>query len=628
MNCQEFTELLDDGDIRNLSPAKRRGLDAHLATCAACAAEWRVQEKIALTPAMWVPAGFVAHCRHLVATGVAVWFTPRRVILYSTVLALAAAATLLSWRQGTHAEPATVMAVPASLPSAMQPAAEVAAPSVPQSSGPQAGKPPAGLFTVYVPPLQVEGDEDAEGIALAKTFRDRVLTLLLAVPDLKLVDGPADAGAVAADAFELRMRYSGTESPRPYQRGVDLEVGKSAEFAANAAAIAAEATMSPAERERSRGNRVVAGMQKQGAVLGVQTGSSGLLLVLGRIPTTAIFYNREAPPGFLENAAQQLVRNLRITLFPLDGSLEREALALLGNGSQSQAVRMRALNELLTYAARSGGVSHASPAMVRAGGEFALTVDASEAMGRVVVWNGLALTGSPELVPYLIRGLTEVAHAQTRVALVEILSENYGNDPRAQAALVAAAQSNDQETVRMAAMRASDPTRWQGSLVARLGNTTLSDAQRLQPIALMAPGDLGQLSASPKSKLVLDESQLRELGSLLVRIAPDKDAGDIGRRALFAAGAMESPDALDMLVEVADFLRAATAPSDEQRESIMRMRRTAHSLIAFRYAGYPKARAFIEKLADSTDAQESRDAQMQLRYMDTIGKTRSQQPAR
>ena len=112
MNCQELISLLDDGDIRSVPPAKRRELHAHLSQCADCAAEWRVQERIVMTPAMGVPTGFVAQCRQLVAAGAARLLVRRRAMLYSSLLVMAAAAALLTWRHGTPVANPPVAAAP------------------------------------------------------------------------------------------------------------------------------------------------------------------------------------------------------------------------------------------------------------------------------------------------------------------------------------------------------------------------------------------------------------------------------------------------------------------------------------------------------------------------------------
>src|SRR5690606_8953123 len=136
----------------------------------------------------------------------------------------------------------------------------------------------------------------------------------------------------------------------------------------------------------------------------MRNGNTGLQLMLGMgAPTVAIIYDRVAPDR-LESAAHQLVRNLRVHVFPLDASFEKEQLATLSNPSERQARRMQALGALLLYAERRGGFSHAGPDVIRAGADLAFVWDGATSHTRGVVWDGLALTGSPELVPYLIRG--------------------------------------------------------------------------------------------------------------------------------------------------------------------------------------------------------------------------------
>ncbi len=613
MNCQELISLLDDGDIRSVPPAKRRELHAHLSQCADCAAEWRVQERIVMTPAMGVPTGFVAQCRQLVAAGAARLLVRRRAMLYSSLLVMAAAAALLTWRHGTPvanppvaAAPLPFIEAPEQAPAQIQPLPQAA----PEPTTPQPVANPPGTFTVTVRPLQVESI-DPQGDALAARFRERVMALLQDVPNLVLVDSPPVPGATVAE-YELRMTYASSEAA-PLSRSVRLEVGKSAEFAATQAAIAAEAGMSPEDRERSRLKRQLADIQNQ--VGPMRNGNTGLQLMLGQgAPTGAIIYDGFVPDR-LESAAHQLVRNLRVKVFPLDAAFEAEQLATLRNPSERQAGRLQALGALLLYAERRGGFSHISQDVIRAGAEFAFVWEGTNSYNRGVIWDALALTGSPELVPYLVRGLDEAPQTETRLQLVKILTETYGDDPRVQAALAAAAHGNDQQTVRMAAMRGADDSQWREYVVAALGNPALSITQRLQPIADMAPGEAATLGTSPRTKMVLEEQQLRELGALLIKIAPDRTASEIATKALFAAGAMETPAALDMLIEVADALRAENFARGLEGVSVMGLRHTAHSLIG-RYAGNPKAHAALEGIALNGDGMDRILAESQLRIMD------------
>jgi hypothetical protein len=323
-----------------------------------------------------------------------------------------------------------------------------------------------------------------------------------------------------------------------------------------------------------------------------------------------------SPGDRLENAAQQLVRDLRIKLFPLDEVYEQRMVAALGNPSTQDSVRLRSLGGLLNYAFRRGGFSQMSPAAVRAGGEFALTWQTNVALNRSMVWDGMELTRSPELVPYLIRGLNESPDEQTRLQMVKILARTYADDPRAKAALADAARNNDQQTVRMAALREAGDSEWTEYVGKALMDRTLTDLQRLQPVADMAPGESNTLGTSPKSKLVLDDRQMDEFVTLVIRIAPDLDASDVVRKALFAAGAMDTPAALDMLIEVVNGLNPDDPPKGLPGAAIRSARSTASNLIGLRYAGDPKARALIERLVNSSDPLERTMMQSMISSMD------------
>jgi hypothetical protein len=159
---------------------------------------------------------------------------------------------------------------------------------------------------------------------------------------------------------------------------------------------------------------------------------------------------------------------------------------------------------------------------------------------------------------------------------------------------------------------------------------SLTDLQRLQPVADMAPGESATVGTSPKSKLVLDDDQLDEFTTIIIRIARDSSASAVVQKALFAAGAMETPAALDMLIEVWNTLHTDDVPPGVGRVAIMGTRSTAQNLISFRYRGDPKARAFVEELARSGSPVEKMDAEMLLRTMyrnATADKVRQEQQA-
>jgi hypothetical protein len=361
-------------------------------------------------------------------------------------------------------------------------------------------------------------------------------------------------------------------------------------------------------------------------------GNSNLSQLLGMgAPKSAIIDGALVLGGDgIEKAAQTVVRDLRVNAFPLDESFEQQQLHVLSNAAQPDKARVQALGALLVYAERRGGFPRMSPAAVRAGGEFALTWDTDIVLTRSMVWDGMALTRSPELVPYLIRGMNESPRTETRLHLVKILADIYGEDPRAKAALATAAKNNDQQTVRMAAMRETGGSEWSAYVGKTLMDTTLTDLQRLQPVADMAPDESGTSGTNPKSRLVLDDRQLREFTTLIFRTAPDIEATAVVQKALAAVGAMDTPAALDMLIKVVDGLHEDDVPQGVGRVAIMGARHRATGLIGTRYRGNPRARAVIEEQARSGNPAEKDLAQARLWLMETNATTdqnRQQQQA-
>jgi hypothetical protein len=78
----------------------------------------------------------------------------------------------------------------------------------------------------------------------------------------------------------------------------------------------------------------------------------------------------------------------------------------------------------------------------------------------------------------------------------------------------------------------------------------------------------------------------------------------------------ETHAALELLIGVANALRAENYARGLEGVSVMGIRQTAHSLISMRYEGHPKARAVVEGLARNGDALERLMAESRLRLMD------------
>lgn len=604
MNCQGITDLLDDGDIGRMTAAERNHVEAHLASCPMCAAEWALHQRLVTTSAPPVPAGLEAHCRALLAANAAgnVRRLPSRAILVGTLFVMAAAAAILGmWLGGSSPNMVAVEASP-STPPVTTPVVVAAAPAKDLPAQPTAaGQTPAALapgsFTVRVPPLRIEV-EDAAGVALAQRFRDRVIEKLGRVPDLVVVD------QTAASDYQVRISFASRSTSTTI---AEVDATTSAAFAAADAAMESIARTNPDDQWRRRLEFEKQGVLRSGTAIraaAMQGLPSSIALLLGNgFPRPAILDDKllsQAGGGAdrVELSAEMLVRDLRTKVFPLTPSLERELLATLGDSSQRYAERRRALAGLLSIALRRGGIPAMDAAAVRAGAEFALAESKELGPEQAMLWNALALTRNPELVPYLIRAM-DSAPTAARLHLLKILARDFADDPRARPALEAASQLNSESVVRMAGVRESrDESRWNEYVVASLKDSGLSDMQRLQPIADMVPDSAAFAAGNVRLEYQLDDQTVRELGTLIQSVVqiPDRsrypDAEiNMATNALKVLATMKSPVAADVMVEV---LRA--------REPRVRFLKTpALTLALQQFSGDPKVRGALEEMARSTD---------------------------
>jgi len=197
MNCQKVSEILDDGDSRNLSVVERRALNAHVAGCAECREAFVAHEAMG---AMVLPAmspDLEAQCRRLVVAQSA--GRERRVggrpfLVVGLMLAGVAAAAFLGLNPvggsgGDSELPQVVVTTPDSDENADEPAATSASESgealiEPDESA--AGAPGAAGFTVGVAPLG-QNSTNPEAIRLSETVYRAFLDELRSVPNIELV---------------------------------------------------------------------------------------------------------------------------------------------------------------------------------------------------------------------------------------------------------------------------------------------------------------------------------------------------------------------------------------------------------------------------------------------------------
>lgn len=506
-------------------------------------------------------------------------WTGRGFVIGSVFAVAAAAALLISRREQA---PAPVPTPVASTPAPATPAPPVAPPQVSTAgtATPPAAPPvePAaetrepGTFTVRVPPLKIEGNDQA-GNATAQRFRENVIARLRNVPGLVLLDAEPRGEADVAD-FDVRIRYS-SESNGLYanvESGIPATLDSMARLAAGDMQDRVEYAR---RRQRSMPptRRPLAGFSAPPDV--------GLLSV----PSL------RDPEGF----AAQLVNNLRVAVFPVTPALEQELLGRLGDSGRPAGQRLIALNNLLSVARRRGPLADADAATLHAGADLALT--AADTRTREQAWDALRDMQHPELVPHLARGLETEPETNIRLQIVTILASDFRDDPRARRALDTASIADQQTVVRMAALRElQDDSRWNEYVAATLNNAGLTDLQRLQPIA-----DMAEAAANAGgTTLRLDDGTIRELGTVILRAARDPATGDADVNALKVLATIESAAVRDVLL---DILRPA---DDEPRTglaavSVMGLRGTAINLAATRFPGDAKIRAAMEEIANGAD---------------------------
>jgi hypothetical protein len=465
--------------------------------------------------------------------------------------------------------------------------------------------PPVGAFTVHVRPLTNPENLEA-GVALALKFRDRLMAQLQAVPNLVLVD-PADGNNGAVD-YEVRLRL---ESPpgiaremlgemAPAMHMVLVDAGPPARFAAADARLAAEAQLSPADRQRNQRARQ---LMRANAIV-----RNGLPMSVSLLDTAAMPSPSGGDP--VELRAKEVTRMLRNEAFPVDDAYLQSTLATVGNRAEPFNVRSLALSDLLRIGRRDGYAS-LDAEVIRAGADLAFSEPGN--LLRTVVWENMLATRHPELIPQIARALDIEPDTNLRLRLIKFLASDLAGNPDARGVLEVAARGNGQTVVRMAALReVQGDANWHAYVAASLVDTSLPDRQRLQAIADMADPASTQATA----RLALDDKALRELIALADRGAADPENGMRAFNAILALRFVDSPALAERLIEI---VRAPVNVQTSLTSNNSRGFKTAAIGVASeRFPDDPRFRAVLEELAAASDAQLSAWAKDELELMEAM----------
>ncbi len=618
MNCQDITKILDERDISRLPDVERAVVEAHLSSCPACAAEWRVQQRLATGFAPPAPAGLTDRARALVAAGsgaaVHAQRARSRVILISTIVAVAAAAAWLGWQLRTPATGTAAIEEIAAPPIASGAVEAPPANSV-QFESEEVDQQPlvsneqplqSATFTVRVLPVLIQGDSSA-GNALVQTYRERLIVKLGKVPDLVLLDPvPRDKTDVAD--YDIQIRFKG--DPAATTHGAEVDAGKPAAVA-EMSRLAGGTLQDQFEYTRMRTQALSSRMPSSAARVTLPASVSfPTTVTLNESPTQV------RPPGmpdFVDFSMDRVVQGLRVRVFPPNPSFQRELLAGVADPARTPGQRNILLGDLLSIAESHGGLAAVDAATIRAGAEFGLTI--TDLRTKVTVWESLRRTKHPELVQYLARGLESERETQVRLLMIQILSTDYSDSPQAQAVLQKVSVQEAEPVVRMAALReVQGEARWNEFAAATLRDASLPDLERLQPIADMADAGI----QTKKVNLLLSDQEVRELASVIMRAGHDDTplnnaTRDAAGNSLTVLAAMENPAVRDVLI---DILQLPGNQRGLAGISISTLKNTALQAVVARYPEDPKVRAAIEELASSSDSLASMSARTQLQMMD------------
>jgi hypothetical protein len=299
------------------------------------------------------------------------------------------------------------------------------------------------------------------------------------------------------------------------------------------------------------------------------------------------------------------IERLRLTTFPPDPLLQQELRAKLLNTQLEASQRQQALSALLTSIRAPLNRTAVDPAIIQAGVQLATT--ASDATIRNDVWGMLRTTRNTALVAPLVRALGTETDTMVRQALVTMLGSDFSTNPEARAALESVARNDPQQMMRMAAQRVLlGDGAWNTYVVDTLKNTTLSDTERLEPLAYLTTSGL---LARQQGKPQLDDDAQRTLGTLLVRAS----RGPANATVIGAVGALRhSPAARDVLI---DLLRSV--PGQPQADPTLRILALVN--LTSGYKDDTRAREAVEEVAASDPDPQFRDRVRQtLRTMEEV----------
>jgi hypothetical protein len=549
MNCQDISRVLDSRDVNAFSTGERRACEAHAASCPHCGPEWVVYTHLAAMTAPSMPQEFAARCEALAAAqpGKGGGLSAGRKLLLGVFFLVAGGATA-----------AVMLGIPQRIAEAVAPApaAEDAVSSLAAAAGAAPAEkvsvlPAPGDFTVHLRSLQHESP-DANAQRLVQEYHALLADGLRAVPGLKLLDDQAAAKADAPASFRVTIGNPDATAAQQALSGgqwaatLRVEVLKQGSGASGSAG----AVYVPAEGHT------------RGGVYGPEPFASKTVVapLSGNCPRLILC----SPARIVE----WQIKDLRVQVFPLDGSIQQDLETQLLDSALSIGDHMQALNDLQSVTNKAGTAMDA--AVVR---EVLERIAGLQDEGdRSVYWGFLRGQRHPQMVQPLIEIARRDPADGARLEAVLQLGADFPEDAAVRAALQAIARDDSAMLNRKLAERAllgDGP--WNDYVVATMEDSTQPVQGRLEPLHRMI---IEGMPVTPLAGALFGENK-QVFIDLLVQA--DKR---FATRALGAIGSVKHPEAAGFVLAVFD------AAPDYSRLLLLK-----------EHLNDPRVRARVEKVA-------------------------------
>lgn len=430
-----------------------------------------------------------------------------KILIASSLLALAVAAGMLAWRGSIHeVEPVSVVleAAPAFDEAAMQPPSSTesadeaaqpavitpAVPAVERATAQLAAPPAAHAVTVLVQPLQYETD-DPVARSLLQEYYGHLLRELRAIPGLVLVDPEKTSGE--ATPAEFRITLTGRD-------GRNARIG------------AGRATWQVKLRSEQRKG----GGYAPTTIASIESGGTSDAT---SCPATGGHVEVCLPAG----VAASHVASLRSMVLPRNAALESQLQAQSLDPALSAEARTRALLDVMNRKQKAGETMDAEVI----GSALALAASSPLPSQRDLVWRYLRGQKNPALIPPLIRAARGEADDKTRFTAVVTLATDFSGDAAARNALASVAAEDPKPLARKVAERAvAGDAPWREYVVAGVKDANQPPLQRVEPLVWMVETRRGdpavQATLTSVAPEVLERAGAAALADLLIRVHADR----------------------------------------------------------------------------------------------------------